>query len=70
MNYGTLERQAVALAAQAKDGTLKLHGHQYKLTFTSEWIYRVTDEHGEEVTRFNTKSLQKARSWLREWFQN
>jgi hypothetical protein len=70
MNYGTLERQSAALASQAKDGTLKLHGHVYTLTFTSEWIYRVTNEHGEEVTRFNTKSLQQARGWLREWFQN
>lgn len=68
MNYSKLEAASVAMAANAKNGTLKLNGQTYTFTFTSEWIYEVTDESGEVVTRFNTKKLTVARQWLKEWF--
>lgn len=68
MNYAKIESQAVAMAANAKNGTLKLNGHTYTLTFTPEWVYEVKDESGEVLTRFNTKKLTVARQWLREWF--
>lgn len=68
MNYSKLEAASVAMAANAKNGTLKLNGQTYTFTFTSEWIYEVTDESGEVVTRFNTKKLTQARQWLKEWF--
>ena len=68
MNYAKIEAQAVAMAANAKTGTLKLNGQTYTLTFTHEWVYEVTDEAGEVLTRFNTKKLTVARQWLRDWF--
>lgn len=68
MNYSKLEAASVAMAANAKNGTLKLNGQTYTFTFTSEWIYEVTDESGEVVTRFNTKKITVARRWLKEWF--
>ena len=68
MNYSKLEAASVAMAANAKNGTLKLNGQTYTFTFTAEWIYEVTDESGEVVTRFNTKKLTVARQWLKEWF--
>lgn len=68
MNYAKLESQAAAMAANAKNGTLKLNGQTYTLTFTPEWVYEVKDEAGEVLTRFNTKKITVARQWLREWF--
>ena len=68
LDYSKLESQSRALAANAKNGTLKLNGQTYTFTFTSEWVYEVTDESGEVVTRFNTKKLTVARQWLKEWF--
>ena len=66
-----LAKQSVKLAANAKDGTLKLDGQTYSLTFDYiQWVYIVTDEAGEVVTRFNTKKLTQARQWLRDWFAN
>ena len=66
-----LTKQSAKLATNAKDGTLKLDGQTYTLTFDhSQWVYIVTDEAGETVARFNTKKLTQARQWLREWFAN
>ena len=67
----TLINQSVKLATSAKDGTLKLDGQIYALTFDhAQWVYIVTDQSGEVVARFNTKKLTQARQWLREWFAN
>ena len=67
----TLVKQSTKLAASAKNGTIKLNGQTYTLTFDhSQWVYIVTDEAGEVVARFNTKKLTQARQWLREWFVN
>tara|TARA_R110000868_G_scaffold112398_2_gene302669 strand:+ start:139 stop:348 length:210 start_codon:yes stop_codon:yes gene_type:complete len=68
MDYSKIEAQALTMANSAKNGTLKLNGQTYTLTFTPEWVYEVKDEQGETVTRFNTKKLTQARKWLREWF--
>ena len=68
MNYSKIESQSVAMAANAKNGTMKLNGQTYTLTFTPEWVYEVTDESGEVVTRFNTKKLTQARQCLKECF--
>jgi hypothetical protein len=55
------------MAYKAKDGTLKIDGVTYTFTFNlAEWIYDVTDQHGEPVVRFNTKKLSVAKQWLRE----
>ena len=68
LDYSKLESQSRTLATNAKNGTLKINGQTYTFTFTPEWVYEVTDESGEVVTRFNTKKLTVARQWLREWF--
>ena len=66
-----LAKQSAKLAASAKDGTLKLDDQTYTLKFDhSQWVYIVTDEAGEVVARFNTKTLAKAKQWTRDWFAN
>lgn len=70
MNYDKLESQAATMAANAKNGTLTHRGHKYTLTFTPEWLYEVTDQNGDMVTRFNTKKITVARQWLREYLEN
>ena len=70
MNYDKLESQAATMAAHAKNGTLTHKGHKYTLTFSPEWVYVVTDETGEVLTRFNTKKITVARQWLREYLEN
>jgi hypothetical protein len=63
--------QARKLAASAKDGTLTVAGERYTLTFDhTQWLYLVRDSQGTLVTNFNTKSLQQARKWLRDWLAN
>jgi hypothetical protein len=67
MNYSKLLDQAGAMANKAKDGTLKIDGVTYTFTFNlTEWIYEITDQHGEPVVRFNTKRLPVAKQWLLE----
>ena len=70
MNYDKLASQAATMAANAKNGTLTHKGHKYTLTFTSEWVYVVTDAAGEVLARFNTKKITIARQWLREYLEN
>lgn len=62
---------AEKMAANAKDGTLKVDGVTYQLKFRRDlWRYDVTDDKGAYVINFNTKSLKQAREWLREWLAN
>jgi hypothetical protein len=70
MNYDNLESQTATMAANAKNGTLTHRGHKYTLTFSPEWVYEVTDQNGDVVTRFNTKKITVARQWLREYLEN
>lgn len=70
MTYDELESQAATMAASAKNGTLTHRGHKYTMKFSPEWVYVVTDEAGDVVTRFNTKKLSTARQWLREYLEN
>lgn len=70
MNYTTLPNQAAKMAANAKNGTLKINGMTYTFTFTPEWVYEVADSTGEVLARFNTKKLTIARQWLREYLAN
>jgi hypothetical protein len=70
MNYANLPNHAARMAANAKNGTLKHGGSVYTFTFTPEWVYEVTDQTGEVLTRFNTKKLTVARQWLRDYLEN
>lgn len=64
-------RGAAHMAANAKGGGLIVNGERYALTFDHiNWAYDVTDSSGADVVRFNTKSLQTARKWLREYLDN
>jgi hypothetical protein len=66
-----LVSQAEKLARSAKNGSVKIGDQTYTLTFNHrEWVYVVTDEAGETVARFNTKTLSKAKQWTRDWFAN
>ena len=66
-----LINKAQQMANSAKDGTLKINGVSYVFTFDrKEWAYVITDNLGDEVVKFNTKSLKQARQWLKEYFLN
>ena len=71
MNAAIMERAqrgAEKLAANAKDGTLIIDGVKYQLTFDRYACnYVVTDPAGVHQVNFNTRSLQTARKWLREY---
>lgn len=59
---------AAEMAANAKDGTLKLSEGVYRFVFSRErWLYDVYAPSGAYLTNFNTKSLKQARQWLREY---
>ena len=59
--------QARATAAKAKDGTVRIDGEVYALTFDSiEWVYVVTKGR-EPVVRLNVKTLPAAKRALMEW---
>ena len=66
-----LINKAQQMANNAKDGTLKINNVSYVFTFDrKEWAYVITDNLGDEVVKFNTKSLKQARQWLKEYFLN
>jgi len=59
------------MAANAKDGTLKIDGQTYTFKFdAAAWNYQVLNPDGSELHIYNTKSLKQARQWLREYFAN
>jgi len=63
--------QAGKMAANAKNGTLKINNVSYTFTFDHrEWHYVITDPEHNEIAKFNTKSLKQAREWLKEYFLN
>jgi hypothetical protein len=62
---------ASKMAANAKDGSLKINGATYAFKFNhATWEYHIFTQAGEELMKFNTKSLKQAREWLREYFSN
>lgn len=67
INMDKLLNGAEKLAANAKDGTLKLDGHLFTFEFCQKhWVYNVYRD-GFYYINFNTKSLKQARKMLREW---
>jgi len=71
MDMNKLVGQAQKMAANAKDGTLKINGQTYTFKFNaSAWNYQVLNPDGSELHVYNTKSLKQAREWLREYFAN
>lgn len=71
MDMNKLGDQAQKMAANAKDGTLKIDGKTYTFKFNHEtWKYQVLNPDGSELHIYNTKSLKQARQWLREYFAN
>jgi hypothetical protein len=70
MDYQKIESKASAMAMKAKPGVIKIDGSTYTLVFDySEWVYRVYQD-GFAIVNFNTKSLAKAKQWLREYIAN
>lgn len=62
------QRGADRLSANAKDGTLIVDGVKYQLSFDRyAGHYVVTDPAGVDQVHFNTRSIQTARKWLREY---
>lgn len=67
VNYAAALRAAERAADCAKDGSVEIAGTVYALTFNRYHCeYRVMD--GENlVVSFNTRSINTAKRWLREW---
>ena len=71
MNYSKIESQAQVMASKAKDGILKHSSGTYTLNFSQiEWVYNVIDEEGDTILRINSKTLSKAKAFLKEWLEN
>lgn len=71
MNYSKIESQAQAMANKAKDGILKHSSGDYILRFSqTEWNYHVIDQEGDTILRINSKSISKAKAFLKEWLEN
>ena len=59
-----------AMAAKAKNGTMKHKNEIYTFTFDhSSWNYAVTDSNGELLGNFNFKSLNEAKKYV-QWYLN
>lgn len=69
IDYAKAQLEADRLHANAKDGTLKIDGEKYVLTFNRlSGVYDVT-LNGERVASFNTRKITQARKWLREYVE-
>lgn len=73
----TLDQKAIVsgaerLAAEAKNGTLKIPGEgTFSFKFDpNTWTYIVYDPKGNEFKTYNTKKLSVARKWLKEYFES
>lgn len=65
-----IEKQATKLASNAKPGIMHHGGKTYTLVFCHiEWVYKVY-ENGFFLMNVNTKSVNKAKSFLRDWLSN
>jgi hypothetical protein len=68
--YSNALNNAEKMAANAKDGNLKLNGKTYVLTFNHKtWTYTVT-ENGNHVMDLNEKRLKEAKKYLTYWLNN
>jgi hypothetical protein len=64
--YSNILDQACAMAREAKDGTMKIKNVTYTFRFNmNEWVYEITDQNGEIVTRINTKKLSEAKKFFK-----
>jgi hypothetical protein len=67
INMNKLLDGAQKMAANAKNGTLKLNGHLFTFEFCQKtWVYNVY-KNGFYYINFNTKSIMQARKWLKEY---
>jgi hypothetical protein len=71
MDYDKILKRAENLAAKATDGTLKVNGETYTLTFNPRhWHYVVTNSKNENVVNINAKKLSQAKKFLKHWLEN
>jgi hypothetical protein len=67
VDYAKIESDAARMAAKAKPGILQHNNKVYTFVFdANEWIYKVY-ENGFFLVNFNTKSLAKAKTWLKDY---
>jgi hypothetical protein len=68
VDYAKAQITADKLHATAKDGSLKIDGIKYTITFNRyAGSYDVTTPNGEHVVTFNTRSIRTAQTYLREY---
>lgn len=65
-----IEDMAKRQAGAAKPGILKVGGKTYTFVFDhTQWVYNVYEDM-EFLHGYNTKSLTKAKKWLRDYLAN
>lgn len=70
MNTQKILNQAQQMAAKAKPGFMKVGGTLYTFEFDqTHWVYNVYED-GFLLLRVNTKTLAKAKAFLKEWLAN
>ena len=71
MDYSKLQSMATKRANNAsRAGKVIIAQQQWNLTFTAQWDYLCTNETTGDILRFNTKSINQAKKWLREYMAN
>lgn len=65
--YDSIEKQAAKMAANAKPGIMQHSGKIYTFVFChNEWVYKVYED-GFFLLNVNTKSVNKAKAFLKDW---
>lgn len=69
-NESKLMNMVAKQKAAAKDGSLKLDGKMYKFTFNQVQDYYEVSLDGEIELRVKERSLNKAKSYFKNWMEN
>ena len=68
MDYSKLQSMATKRAHNAsRTGEVTIGQQVWNLAFTPQWEYLCTAEDTGDILRFNTKSINQAKKWLREY---
>ena len=71
LNFKTIQKQAARLHANAKDGQVKIDDEVYQLVFNrAEGVFDVIEPSGDLLLRYNTRSINQAKQWLKEFLSN
>ena len=69
-NESKLMQMIAKQKAGAKDGSLVINGEKYLFTFNQDQDYYEISLNGEIEHRLKERSLNKAKSWLKNYMEN